>query len=138
MSEDEEPERLSSPKLVIMANNLAKRDLIDGYDGDTDTLKSKKGSIKRNTSAVHEAATSSSQLTTLSQYFDIDKKKSNCSQSQIISQSLILNSTQQAQLDNFPKSSGEMMPAKWLPQSVSDINHQPTYKSVKPCLSLNM
>ena len=136
MSEDEEPERLSSPKLVIMANNLAKRDSIDGYDGDTDTLKSKKGSIKRNTS-VHEAAISSSQLTTSSQYFGIDKKQS-YSQSQIISQSLILNSTQQTQADNFPKSSGEMMPAKWLPQSVSDINHQPTYKSVKPCLSRNM
>ena len=136
MSEDEELERLSSPKLVIMANNLAKRDSIDGYDGDTDTLKSKKGSIKRNTS-VHEAAISSSQLTTSSQYFGIDKKQSN-SQSQIISQSLILNSTQQTQADNFPKSSGEMMPAKWLPQSVSDINHQPTYKSVKPCLSRNM
>ena len=138
MSEDEEPERLSSPKLVIMANNLAKRDSIDGYDGDTDTLKSKKGSIKRNTSAVHEAATSSSQLTTSSQYFEIAKKQSNCSQSQIISQSLILNSSQQTHADNFPKSSGEMMPAKWLPQSVSDINHQPTYKSVKPCLSRNM
>ena len=74
MSEDEEPERLSSPKLVIMANNLAKRESIDGYDGDTDTLKSKKGSVKRNTSAIHEAA-SSSQVTTSSQYFEIDKKK---------------------------------------------------------------
>ena len=66
MSEDEEPERLSSPKLVIMANSLAKRDSIDGYDGDTDTLKSKKGSVKRNTSAVHEAASSSQFTTTCS------------------------------------------------------------------------
>ena len=139
MSEDEEPERLSSPKLVIMANNLAKRESIDGYDGDTDTLKSKKGSVKRNTSAIHEAA-SLSQVTTSSQYFEIGKTKSS-SMSQIISQPLILNSKQSTQAEDFPQSSREskMMRAKWSPQSASsDINHQPTYKSVKPCLSRNM
>ena len=137
LSEDEEPERLSSPKLVLMANNLAKRDSIDGYDGDTDTLKSRKGSVKRNSSTVHTAA-SSSQFITSAQCHKINKKES-VSQSQITSSAVFINSTTSTQAE-YTQSNGEdtIIRAKWLPQSVSDINQQPTYKSVKPCFSSNM
>ena len=46
LSEDEEPVRLSSPKLVMMANSNIKRGSIDGYEADTDTLRSRRGSVK--------------------------------------------------------------------------------------------
>ena len=53
LSEDEEHVRLNSPKLVLMANNAIKRGSIDGYEADTDTLKSKKGSV-RNIASIFE------------------------------------------------------------------------------------
>ena len=46
LSEGEEPVRLKSPELVLMATNTIKRGSIDGYEADTDTLKSKRGSVK--------------------------------------------------------------------------------------------
>ena len=138
LSEDEEPVRLSSPKLVLMATNLAKRDSIDGYDGDTDTLKSRKGSVKRNSSTVHETA-SSSKFTASAQYFEI-KQEESLSRSQITAGTSLIKSTPPTKADNLTQFNGEdkITRIKWLPQSVSDINQQPTYKSVKPCFSSNI
>ena len=56
LSEDESEsrlERLQSPALVMEADKNAKRPSLDGYEADTDTLKSRKGSV-RNIASMFE------------------------------------------------------------------------------------
>ena len=57
LSEDSEShsrlERLKSPTLVMEADKCAKRPSLDGYEADTDTLKSRKGSV-RNIASIFE------------------------------------------------------------------------------------
>ena len=217
LSDDDERERLMSPKLVLMANNGIKRGSIDGYEADTDTLKSRRGSVKniasiferreisnpspvpRPASAQHFTMSTAYVAPKWAEHYQTEVRSYNQTQILRINQQSVQKSqstdfmkkeTTEMKSENFeskfalavpdsgaltqpptspcdPQTSqkipfnfqpkkfeatiaddtpcskslvndnpkGEKLKAKWLPESVADINQQPHYKSVKPSLS---